>query len=316
MRRAVCNVRRVFDIHKLAGKFWSIMSTVINIPSWIEENKKFFLPPVCNKMMHQKGQMKAFFVGGPNNRKDYHIEEGEEFFYMRKGDMCLKVVEQNQHKDIHIKEGEVFLLPAFIPHSPQRQEGTIGLVLERERAEEEKDGLRYFVDGTLDSLYEEWFHCEDLGAQLGPIIKRFFASEQCKTGKPIPGTIPENPPIKIDTKRKLEPPFNLKEWITKNLEEINKQGYKSLWNEDHQFSVRVYGSGETTISSEVAETWLCQLEGTSDLAVGTEKMNKLELTKDDSFLIPVNEKCALKLEEGSLCLVCVQDPTRKKKPEE
>jgi len=35
---------------------------------------------------------------------------------------------------------------------------------------------RYFieVDGkpTLDSLYEEWFHCEDLGSQLGPIIKR------------------------------------------------------------------------------------------------------------------------------------------------
>ena len=35
---------------------------------------------------------------------------------------------------------------------------------------------RYFVekDGqpTLESLYEEWFHVEDLGTQLAPVIKR------------------------------------------------------------------------------------------------------------------------------------------------
>jgi len=27
---------------------------------------------------HNDGQIKSFFVGGPNQRKDYHIEEGEE----------------------------------------------------------------------------------------------------------------------------------------------------------------------------------------------------------------------------------------------
>ena len=41
---------------------------------------------------------------------------------------------------------------------------------------------RYYTedDGqkTLNSLYEEWFHCEDLGTQLGPIIKR-YATESC-----------------------------------------------------------------------------------------------------------------------------------------
>ena len=30
----------------------------------------------------------------------------------------------------------------------------------------EKDG-----HSTLESLYEKWFHCEDLGTQLVPIIK-------------------------------------------------------------------------------------------------------------------------------------------------
>ena len=74
-------------------------------------------------------------------------------------------------------------------HSPQRQENTIGLVLERERALCEKDGLRYFVeeDGkpTLDILFEEWFYCDDLGVQLGPVIKRFVQSSVNSCYHPI-----------------------------------------------------------------------------------------------------------------------------------
>ena len=30
-----------------------------------------------------------------------------QLFYMIKGDMCLKVVEQGKHRDVPIKEGEV-----------------------------------------------------------------------------------------------------------------------------------------------------------------------------------------------------------------
>ncbi len=37
---------------------------------------------------------------------------------------------------------KVFLLPGRIPHSPQRQADTVGLVIERERLDEERDGLR------------------------------------------------------------------------------------------------------------------------------------------------------------------------------
>ena len=55
------------------------------------------------------------------------MEEGEEFFYMRKGDMTLKIVEGGKFKDVHIKEGQVFLLPAKIPHSPQRQANTVSI---------------------------------------------------------------------------------------------------------------------------------------------------------------------------------------------
>ena len=57
------------------------------------------------------------------------MEEGEEFFYMRKGDMTLKIVEKGKPKDVHIKEGQVFLLPARIPHSPQRQVNTVKIYI-------------------------------------------------------------------------------------------------------------------------------------------------------------------------------------------
>uniref|UniRef100_A0A8V5FZ63 Uncharacterized protein n=1 Tax=Melopsittacus undulatus TaxID=13146 RepID=A0A8V5FZ63_MELUD len=53
------------------------MELLINVRKWIEDNKSAFLPPVCNKLMHRH-QLNVMFVGGPNERKDYHIEEGEE----------------------------------------------------------------------------------------------------------------------------------------------------------------------------------------------------------------------------------------------
>ena len=61
------------------------------------------------------------------------------------------------------------------------------MVIERERLAEERDGLRYFVEdgnkfNSNNILYQRWFHCKDLGKELGPIIRGYFASEQHKTG--------------------------------------------------------------------------------------------------------------------------------------
>ena len=100
--------------------------------------------------------------------------------------MVVKVLVKNQFVDVPIKEGELFLLPGRIPHSPQRFSHTIGLVIEREREEGETDCLRWYVPekDEAEVLYEEYFHCFDLGQQLKPVIQRFFASEEKKTGIP------------------------------------------------------------------------------------------------------------------------------------
>lgn len=60
-------------------------------------------------------------VGGPNGRKDYHWEDGEELFYQSEGDIQVKIInEDGSPETIDIREGEMFLLPPRVPHSPQR----------------------------------------------------------------------------------------------------------------------------------------------------------------------------------------------------
>ena len=49
------------------------------------------------------------------------------------GDIVVKTQQNNKMVEVKIKEGEMFLLPAKVPHSPIRPEGSIGLVIERKR---------------------------------------------------------------------------------------------------------------------------------------------------------------------------------------
>ena len=57
-----------------------------------------------------------------------------------------------------------------------RFENTIGMVIERLRHKHESDGLRYFVGEGTEVLYEEYFHCKDLGSELVPVINRYPAA--------------------------------------------------------------------------------------------------------------------------------------------
>ena len=95
----------------------------INFKNWIDENRHLLKPPVGNKVVYENTEFIIMVVGGPNTRKDYHIDEGEEFFYQLEGDMVLRIMQDGKPKDINIKEGEIFLLPPKVPHSPQRFNG-------------------------------------------------------------------------------------------------------------------------------------------------------------------------------------------------
>lgn len=155
----------------------------INLQKWIEQHKDKLKPPVCNQQVYEQGDFIIMIIGGPNTRKDYHDDPGEEFFYQLKGDMCLRVMENGKPRDISIKEGEVFLLPSHVHHSPQRFENTIGLVIERKRAEGELDGFAWYCDRCHGQLYSEYVPLKSIVADLPPLFKRFWDSEEKRTCK-------------------------------------------------------------------------------------------------------------------------------------
>uniref|UniRef100_A0A672FBH7 3-hydroxyanthranilate 3,4-dioxygenase n=1 Tax=Salarias fasciatus TaxID=181472 RepID=A0A672FBH7_SALFA len=286
-------------------------SLLVNVENWITENQNAFLPPVCNKLMHFS-QLLIMFVGGPNTRKDYHIEEGEELFYQLKGDMCLKVIENGKHKDVHIKEGEMFLLPARIPHSPQRQANTVGLVVERRRLLTETDCLRYFVDNTTDTLFERWFYCQNLGTQLVPIIKEFMASEQSKTGKPDPSElfmqVLKYPPFQLNTMNVMSP-FSFKDWLEKHRPSLSSGKQIDMFGAQFETEVIVFGPGLTDTTVRQSDVWIWQLEGSSKV-IQTEK--EFTLSAGGSLLIPEHSQYQWKRDNGTVALCVIQNPERKR----
>jgi len=164
-----------------------------NLKAWVEENRDLLKPPVGNKMVWSDSEFLVMVVGGPNRRKDYHVEEGEEFFYQIEGDITLRIMEDGQARDIAIREGEIFLLPARVPHSPQRPAETVGMVIERQRKPGELDHLRWYCEGCGDVLHDASFQLEDLGSQLKPIIENFYATESLRICKGC-GTLMQPPP--------------------------------------------------------------------------------------------------------------------------
>lgn len=153
----------------------------INFQNWIDEHRDLLKPPVCNKLVFEDAEFIVMVVGGPNSRKDYHYDEGEEFFYQIEGDMILKIIEEGKLRDVRIMQGEIFLLPARVPHSPQRFENTVGLVIERKRLANEKDGLQWYCEQCSHLLYEEYFTLKNIETDLPPLFERFYSSLDNRT---------------------------------------------------------------------------------------------------------------------------------------
>ncbi len=165
-----------------------------NLNTWIEENSHYFKPPIGNRQVYLKNEdFIVMVVGGPNGRKDYHYEDGEELFYQLKGDIELKIINYDgEPETISIKEGEMFLLPPRIPHSPQRPADTIGLVVERYRNEGEMDKLMWFCENCNHMLHEDTFEMEDIVNQLPIVMNAFMNSEEKRTCDNC-GTVMEKP---------------------------------------------------------------------------------------------------------------------------
>jgi 3-hydroxyanthranilate 3,4-dioxygenase len=157
-----------------------MLAAPINLQGWIEQNRHLLKPPVGNKCIVD-GDFIIMIVGGPNQRTDYHYDEGPEFFYQLEGEMVLKVQQDGRVRDIPIHAGEVFYLPPGVPHSPQRMADSIGLVIERRRLAGEKDGLLWYCERCNTPLYTEYFVLQDIERDFPAVFDRFYGSVEKRT---------------------------------------------------------------------------------------------------------------------------------------
>lgn len=154
-----------------------------NLQQWIDENRDLLKPPVGNKNLYvEADDYIVMIVGGPNARKDYHYNETEELFYQLEGDINVRIQEDGKAVDVPIKAGEMFLLPAKVPHSPGRSEGSVGLVIERVRiGTDMKDGLMWFCDKCNTKLHETYFPLTNIEKDFLPRFREFYGSKELRT---------------------------------------------------------------------------------------------------------------------------------------
>lgn len=163
-----------------------------NFSAWVEAHRHLLKPPVGNRQIYTGNKdFIVMVVGGPNRRKDYHCNQGEELFYQFEGDMVLRIIEDNKPVNIPIKEGEIFLLPANVPHSPQRPAHSVGLVIERYRKKTERDSFQWYCENCNHKLFEKSFLLTDIVTQLPEVMREFYDSESLRTCKRCQTVMPK-----------------------------------------------------------------------------------------------------------------------------
>ena len=156
-----------------------------NFQRWIESNKDKLKPPVGNAQVWEDGALMVTVVGGPNQRRDYHDDPIEEFFYQLQGDIFLRIMEQPGKPpiDVPIREGEVFLLPKHVRHSPQRSAGSIGLVIESPRPDGDLDAFEWYCESCHQLVHRAEVRLKSIVRDLPPIFEQFFNSPSLRTCK-------------------------------------------------------------------------------------------------------------------------------------
>ena len=123
-----------------------------NLQQWIDADKEKWGP---RRTVWQDSDFITVVHRGPNRGKQFHINEGDEIFYQLEGELSFHYINSSDKREVLVlKPGEMFLLPANVPHSPRREEGSWTLVIERKRRPDEVDRWVWFCEKCDSKLYE------------------------------------------------------------------------------------------------------------------------------------------------------------------
>ncbi|MBW5467076.1 3-hydroxyanthranilate 3,4-dioxygenase [Brevibacillus formosus] len=160
------------------------MRTLSPIHLWkfIEDHIDQLKPPVNNKVIWKDAELMVMVVGGPNKRRDFHIDPSEEVFYQLKGDCFVEIMNEDGWREIiTVKEGEMFRLPANVPHSPHRIADTIGIVIERNRNEGELEDFAWFCENCDHEMHRVRIQLTNIEVQVKEAIEGFNSNLELRT---------------------------------------------------------------------------------------------------------------------------------------
>ena len=150
-----------------------------NLKQWIDENRGDWGQ---RRTIWEDSDFIAFVTRGPNSRKDFHIDPGDEIFHQLEGELNLYYMTPGNKRELaHIKAGELFLLPAYVPHSPRRGEGSWTLVIERKRRASEQDRFVWFCEKCGNKLYETTVAFDDPADAVKLATERIRSDEKLRT---------------------------------------------------------------------------------------------------------------------------------------
>jgi len=155
----------------------------INIAKWVEKHRADLKPPVGNKYLYDGEDFFVMVIAGPNARNDFHKTNSEEYFYQFKGDIVVRIIEDDRIKDVIVREGETFFIPGNVPHSPTRPPGTIGIVVERVRPAGETEHLQFYCEKCHELVYDKEFDCKDIVEHFKQAMVEFWNDEELSTCK-------------------------------------------------------------------------------------------------------------------------------------
>lgn len=160
----------------------TLKSRVANLMKTIEENKHLLKPPVNNKVLWEDSQFIAMLIGGPNKRRDFHVDPSDELFYQIEGNCYVECITENGDREVvTVGEGEMFMLPAMVPHSPHRPAGSYGIVIERKRGEGELEDFVWYCDNCNREMHRVTVQLTNIEVQVKEAIEQFNSSEELRT---------------------------------------------------------------------------------------------------------------------------------------
>ena len=149
--------------------------TSFEFAEWLAANRAQLKPPTAGYTVMSGKDFMITVVGGPNLRTDYHINPFEEFYHQLEGTMTLRIRRDGTPFDIAIGAGETYLLPARVPHAPQRPAGTVGLIMERVRKPGELDIHEWYCERCNLLLFSKEAFLEVLERDMPKVFAAYYA---------------------------------------------------------------------------------------------------------------------------------------------